>query len=257
MNSSHQKLALFADTLTLSYEKFGEGRPYLVLHGGAGPQSINGLAAALGSGGHVIVPIHPGFNGTPRPEWCKRISDLASVYLALLEALDVHDVVVVGNSVGGWIAAEMALRHASRIAGIVLLNAAGIDTGSPTSQIADPMQMAPAERAAAAFYDPARYGIMPTTPDAVAAMIANQQTLRVYAGDPFMHDPSLHGRLSALRVPTLVLWGESDRIVDLAYGQRFAAAIPGASFVGVPEAGHFPQIEQLDIVLAAIREWRV
>lgn len=251
--SSHQ--LLLAETLELSFSDNGAGRPYLLLHGGAGPQSMNGLAAALQKNHRSIVPIHPGFAGKPRPDWFGLISDLALAYLALLERLDLQEVVIVGNSVGGWIAAEMALRHSPRVAGIVLLNACGIDTGSPSKHIVDPMKLAPADRAALAFHDPARYAIAPATPEALADMAENQRTLRVYAGEPFMHDPSLHARLSHMPVPSHVIWGESDRIVDIAYGQRFAAAMPHARFDIVPQAGHFPQVEQLDKVVELIEDF--
>lgn len=254
VNPSSHRL-LLAETLELSFSDNGAGRPYLLLHGGAGPQSMNGLGAALQKSNRSIVPIHPGFAGKPRPEWFTRISDLALAYLALLERLELQNVVIVGNSVGGWIAADMALRHSPRIAGIVLLNACGIDTGSPTKHIVDPMKLAPAERAALAFHDPARYAIVPTTPEALAEMAANQSTLRIYAGEPFMHDPSLHARLSRMPVPSLVIWGESDGIVDIAYGQRFAAAMPNSRFNIVPQAGHFPQIEQLDKVVEWIEDF--
>lgn len=255
MNPS-MRMHLLAETLELSYADNGTGRPYLLLHGGAGPQTVNGLAAALQNGNRCIVPIHPGFAGTLRPDWFSHIGDLATAYLALLERLDIQDVVLVGNSVGGWIAAEMALRHSPRIAGVVLLNACGIDTGDPGKHIVDPMKLAPAERAALAFHDPARYAIAPTTPEALAAMAANQETLRIYAGEPFMHDPSLYARLSHMPVPSLVVWGESDRIVDVAYGQRFAAAMPRARLEVVAHAGHFPHIEQLDKVTQLIDGFR-
>jgi pimeloyl-ACP methyl ester carboxylesterase len=254
VNPSSPQL-FFAETLELSFSDNGAGRPHLLLHGGAGPQSISGLAAALQKSYRSIVPIHPGFAGKPRPEWFGRISDLALVYLALLERLKLQDVVIVGNSVGGWIAAEMALRHSPRIAGVVLLNACGIDTGSPSRHIVDPMKLAPAERAALAFHDPARYAIAPTTPEALTQMAANQSTLRIYAGEPFMHDPSLHVRLSHMPVPARVIWGESDGIVDVAYGQRFAAAMPNSRFDIVSQAGHFPHIEQLVKVVELIEEF--
>lgn len=252
----NQSSPLLAETLELFFSDNGTGRPYLLLHGGAGPQSMRGLAAALQSGSRSIVPTHPGFAGKPRPDGFNRIGDLASAYLDLLDRLDLQEVVIVGNSVGGWIAAEMALRHSPRVDGIVLLNACGIDTGSPTRYIVDPMKLAPGERAALAFHDPARYAIAPTTPEALAEMIENQNTLRVYAGEPFMHDPALHARLSQMPIPSLALWGESDGIVDIAYGQRFAAAMPHARFESIAQAGHFPHIEQLDKVVELIEDFR-
>ncbi len=161
---------------------------------------------------------------------------------------------MVGNSFGGWIAAELALRQSPRIAGIVLLNAVGIDTGSPDKKIVDPMAIPPAERSALSFHDPERFAVVPSGPH-LAVMAENQRSLRVYAGEPFMHDPALRGRLAGISTPALVVWGESDRIVDAAYGRRWAESIPGARFELVPRAGHFPQIEQPEAVLRLLADF--
>src|SRR3954466_1463704 len=87
-------------------ERQGSGRAVLVLHGGAGPSSVAGLAATLAAagGGSVIVPTHPGFDGTTRPDALASIGQLAETYAALLAELGLEDVLVIGNSVGGWIA---------------------------------------------------------------------------------------------------------------------------------------------------------
>lgn len=246
-------LLVLSETLPLTVHEAGQGRPYLLLHGGAGPASMLGLAAALAATGRAVLPTHPGFDGTPRPEWLRSVPGLATAYLALLERLDLRDVVVVGNSVGGWLAAEIGLRQSPRVARLVLLNAVGLPATAATGPITDPTQLAPAERASYAFHHPARYSLAPATPDAAAAMAANQQALGVYAGQPYMHDPTLPARLAALPVPTTVLWGESDRIVTPAYGRQFAEFIPGAHFVPVPGAGHFPQLEQPEVVLSYVQ----
>lgn len=78
------------------------------------------------------------------------------------------------------------------------------------------------------------------------------QPWRVYAGSPAMADPSLLGRLGHVAIPTLVLWGESDQIVEPAYGQAYAAAIHGARFEVLPGTGHVPQMEAPDLVLRKI-----
>ena len=252
MKQASGQVNLFAETLPLAYRDIGQGRPYLILHGGAGPNSVGGLASALAANSRTITPTHPGFGGEPRPDWLCSVPDLALAYLGLLERLDLRDVIVIGNSIGGWIAAEMALRKSPRMAGIVLLNPVGIDTGSPDKQIVDPLNVSPAERAKLAFHDPARYAIIPAGPEAAAAMAANQQTLRVYAGAPFMHDPGLRARLGGMASPAMVIWGESDGIVDVDYGRQFAASMPGCRFALLPEAGHFPHIEQLDKVVGLI-----
>ena len=253
MSDQKKEIALFAGTLNVSLTDLGKGRGYLVLHGGAGPASTSGLAEALSKSARVVVPTHPGFAGEPRPDWFSRINDLVIAYLALIDHLNLSDVVVVGNSVGGWIAAEMALRRSPRIAGIVLLNAVGIDTGSPDKKIVDPMAVQPAERAALSFHDPKRFAITPAGPQ-LAIMAENQRTLRVYAGD-LMIDPNLRARLEQISIPAMVVWGESDRIVDADYGRRWAESIPEARFELVREAGHFPQIERLDEVLRLIGDF--
>lgn len=252
---STQHLSLLADTLPLAVEVQGSGRPYLLLHGGAGPRSMAGLTQALAPTGQAVLPTLPGFEGQPRPHWLRRVDDLATAYLALLDQLDLRDVVVVGNSLGGWLAAELGLRASPRITGLVLLNAVGLAPTPASGPITDPLLLAPAERAAYAFHDPARFALPPTSPEAAATMAANQQTLRVYASQPFMHDPTLHDRLPALRLPTLVLWGESDRIVTPTYGRQFADLIPQARFELLPQAGHFPQIERLPAVLTHIQNF--
>ena len=77
-------------------------------------------------------------------------------------------------------------------------------------------------------------------------------TMRVFAGDPYMHDPALPGRLGRVEIPVLVLWGDSDRIVTPGYGQALAAAFPQAQFTVVSRAGHLPQLEQPDATFGAL-----
>jgi pimeloyl-ACP methyl ester carboxylesterase len=214
-------VSLFSETLNLAVSDQGKGRVFLLLHGGAGPFSMSALATALSKTARVLVPTIPGFNNEPRPNWFAKVGDLVLACLALLEQLDVSDVVVVGNSFGGWIAAEIALRRSPRIAGIVLLNAVGIDTGSSDKTIVDPMAVEPAQRAALSFHNPQKFGFAPTA-EQLVVMAENQRSLRVYAGEPFMHDPTLRSRLAQISVPTLIAWGESDNIVTIDYGRRFA-----------------------------------
>lgn len=243
-------MQLLNDTVTVALADQGQGRTFLLLHGGAGPASVAGLATALSARARVLTPTHPGFNGQPRPQGCASAGDLAKAYLDLLERMDLKDVIIVGNSFGGWVAAEMALLAPRRLAGIVLLNAVGID-----GVIVDPVGLAPAERAAKAFHDPQRYSLAPASPEAAAIMAANHAALHAYAGQPFMHDPTLRARLAELRVAALVAWGASDGIVDVAYGRRLCDSMPGAAFAIVEEAGHFPHIEQLQQVLGLIDDF--
>ncbi len=242
-------------SVELTVEERGDGRPYLVLHGGAGPQSVAAFVQLLAEKDHcrVLTPTHPGFGGTPRPDRLNSVTGLAALYGALLDDLGVADVTVVGNSVGGWIAAEMALLRSPRISGLVLLDAVGIELqGHP---VADVSGLSAPKIQALSFHDPAPYGVDPATiPDAQRAIMAsNGAALAVYAGSPAMADPTLLGRLRGITIPALVLWGDSGQIVEPAYGQVYAAAIATARFEVLPGTGHLPQMETPDLVLQTIR----
>jgi pimeloyl-ACP methyl ester carboxylesterase len=241
----------------LTVEERGDGETSLVLHGGAGPQSVAGFAQSLAEKGHhrVLTPAHPGFGGTPRPDRLDSVVGLATLYGGLLDDLALEDVTVIGNSVGGWIAAEMALLDSPRISRIVLLDAVGVQVdGHP---VADVSGLSVPEIQALSFHDPTPFRVDPATiPDAQKAiMTANGAALAVYAGSPAMADPMLLGRLGGITIPTLVLWGESDQIVRPAYGRAYTSAIHGARFEVLPATGHMPQMESPDLVLQAISDW--
>lgn len=249
------RIETFADGLTVRIDERGTGRPLLVLHGGGGPQSVSGFAAAVSEHAHVLSPIHPGFAGEPRPEWFNSIDDLALTYLELLERLDLHEVMVVGFSIGGWIASELAVRDTTRLGSIVLVDAVGIQVEG--HQIADVFPLTPDELSALSYHNPAAFRIDPATlrPDQIAAMAANFQALGVYGREPGMHDPKLRRRLGRVTIPALVVWGESDGVVDPDYGRAYAQSLPNARFKLIPEAGHVPQIEQPERLLTLVWEF--
>jgi pimeloyl-ACP methyl ester carboxylesterase len=241
----------------LAVDERGEGRPLLLLHGGAGPLSVAHLAEALAAQGgiRVLTPTHPGFEGTPRPAALDNVPGLAAVYEALLERLGLTDVVVAGNSLGGWIAAQLALgAGASRLSGIVVINAVGIEV--PGHPIAETAGVAPDQLLALSYHDPAPFRVDPASlPDErKAAIAANRAAVQLYGGAS-MYDPQLRGRLSAIMTPALFIWGESDGIADLEYGRAFAQSVPGAQFEPIPGAGHFPHIEQPALTLKAISQF--
>jgi len=237
----------------LTVDEVGTGQPFLLLHGGAGPVSVRPFASYLAEHrpAHVLVPTHPGFNGTGRPEDLADVRGLADLYIALLDQLDLRDVTVVGNSIGGWVAAEIALLGSDRVASVVIMNGAGIVV--PGHPVADFFSLSLDELTDLSYHDPARFRLDPASfSDAQKAiMFGNRQAIAVYAGRD-MTDPTLAGRLAEVSVPTLVLWGQSDRVVDPDYGQAYAAAIPGARYQPLYEAGHLPQIETPAPALAAI-----
>jgi pimeloyl-ACP methyl ester carboxylesterase len=236
---------------------FGTGRAFLLLHGGAGPQSVLpfGEHLATTNGVRVVVPTHPGFGGTSRPAELTGIAALAKLYNQLIDDLDLTDVTVIGNSVGGWITAEVALLRSPRVTGIVLIDAVGLDV--PGHPVADFFSMTMDEVFARTFHNPEGFRIDPSTlpPAAQAIAAGNRAALAAYAGTS-MTDAGLAARLATLELPTLVLWGDSDRIVDPEYGRAYAAAIPNARFKLLADTGHAPQLETPDRVLQAMQDSR-
>jgi pimeloyl-ACP methyl ester carboxylesterase len=230
--------------LPITLTESGSGRIALLLHGGGGPFTVQSIAAHLSQTMHVIMPTHPGWNGAERPAWLSTIPELARVYIQMLKSQGYHDVLVIGSSVGGWIASEMALNDDTHLlTGLAIIDGTGVQIkGQP---IRDFYALTPREVAEYSYHDPDRFYLDPATLplEQVARQRANIATMRVFAGDQ-MYDPTLLTRLGQIQIPTLVLWGDSDRIVTPAYGQAFAAAIPNARFTLVTEAGHLPHFEQ-------------
>jgi pimeloyl-ACP methyl ester carboxylesterase len=241
----------------VNFTDYGSGRPVLLLHGGAGVQSVSAFAESLSteSDVRVIVPTHPGFGRTSRPDSLRTIRALAAVYIAVLDELDLHDVTVIGNSIGGWIAAEMAIVATPRIRDVVIVDAVGIEVaGHP---VADFFALTFPQIAELSYYDPERYRIDPRAlPQAAQAeLAANRATLATYAGEPSMVDPGLRARLADVAIPTLVIWGDSDGIADPDYGRAYAAAIPGARFQLLTNTGHLPQIESPGLLIEALADF--
>lgn len=238
----------------LRVDRVGEGAPLLVLHGGAGPASMSRFAELLAEreSVRVLAPTHPGFALTERPAALRDIRGLARLYAAFLEQLDLADVTVIGNSIGGWIAAELALLQAPAVSRLVLIDAVGLDVpGHPVTDVAGMPVRAIMQLS---FHDPTPFLRDPATlsEEERLALAANQAALAVYA--PRMTDPTLAERLQELTIPTLVLWGESDGIVGADYGRAYADTIIGAHFDLLAGSGHMPQMETPDQVIAALEE---
>jgi pimeloyl-ACP methyl ester carboxylesterase len=227
--------------------ELGGGRPMLFLNAGIGidpgTAALNRLAERL----RVIVPTHPGFGASERPPWMTTVDDLSYFYLDVLDALDLNAVILVGVSFGAWVAAEIAVKCTTRLSHLVMAGAVGIKVGDrETRDIADIFAMTEDEFNAAAFAEPGNgakdYKSMAESD--LLATARNREQLARFAWSPYMHDPKLRHRLHRIGVPTLFLWGAQDRIVSADYGRRYCAAVPGARFELIDDAGHLPHIEQ-------------
>ena len=234
--------------MSLHDQDAGNTHTFLLLHGGGGPATVAAFAGLLAerTESRVVVPIHPGFSGTARPESLTSTRELAAAYTDLLDVLDLTDVTVIGNSFGGWIAAEMALLGSPRLSRAVIVDGIGIVVDDhPVTAVAG---LAPADLAKLSFHDPTK---APRPPAANTGPGPDIAALVAYTG-PSMSDASLVTRLGSIKLPVQVIWGESDGIVDPDYGRAYADAISGSDFTLLSRTGHLPQVESPERLLAAI-----
>src|SRR5215813_2243957 len=227
----------------------GRGRPLLFLHPGIGLDRNAPVIDRLAENARVIAPSHPGFGGSEQPKSFTTVDDLAYFYLDLLDELDLKDTILVGVSLGAWIAAEIAVKSTARLSHLVLANAVGIKVGArDTRDIVDIFAITEPELNKLAYFDPTLAECdYKTMAEADVRIVArNREASARYGWSPYMHDPKLKGRLHRIRIPTLFLWGTADRILTEAYGRAYCAAIPGARFETIERAGHYPHIEQPD-----------
>lgn len=245
-----------AGEIPLTTNETGAGRPFLVLHGGAGPVSVASFAELLAKAGNaqVIVPVLPGFAGTPRPEGLTTVRGLAEAYSRFLETRDLRDVTLVGSSIGGWVAAELALLQNPRVARTVLVDAGGLVL--PGETVPDVLAWPLDQLTERSYRHPERFRIDPSRLSEAqrAAVGANRAAMKIYQG-PDRADPTLLGRLPAIRTPTLVVWGAADRVVPREHGETYARAIPGARLEIIEESGHLPTLETPELLVTFVRKF--
>jgi pimeloyl-ACP methyl ester carboxylesterase len=236
--------------LRLELIERGSGRPLLLLHPAIGIKAADPVIDRLARSFRVLAPSHPGFGRSELPRGMTTVDDLAYFYLDLMDALDLREAVVAGISLGGWIAAEIAVKSTARIARLVLADAVGIKLGDRERRdIADVFTLKQSDVDRLAYHDPALAAVDHATisDEDALIMFRNREATALFAWSPYMYDPKLAGRLHRIRVPTLVLWGASDRIVAPDYGRAYAGLIPGAQFELIEQAGHYPHRERPDL----------
>jgi pimeloyl-ACP methyl ester carboxylesterase len=225
----------------------GRGRPILFLHPSNGIEPEAPFLDLLAKDGEVFAPSHPGFGASELGAGMSNIDDLAYYYLDFLEELDLHDVLVVGVSFGGWLAAEIAIKSTARLSKLVLIDSVGIKVSDrETRDIADLFALTPDEIAELVYHDPtqAQRDLTQLPDDVLRSIARNREASARFGWSPYMHDPKLKQRLHRIDVPALFLWGESDRVVKPDYGRAFAGFVPGARFELIAKAGHAPHVEQ-------------
>ncbi len=236
---------------TIRLFRGGTGPPLVFLHGAGGHTGWMAFLEELSARFAVFAPEHPGFGQSDDPPWLDEVADLAYFHLDLLQTLGLERVHLMGTSLGGWVAAEMAVRSTARLASLTLVGAVGITAGG--EPIPDIFRM-PAEENLRRYYaDPeraaSRLADLARADMNVAAK--NRATVTRLAYRPRFYNPGLAKWLHRIDAPTLLLWGAKDGLVPPQFGEAYKALIPGSSLVVLPDAGHAPFDEQKDAFLAA------
>ena len=235
----------------------GAGRPVLFLHGAGGAGAwlpFHGMLAEAGF--EVLAPDHPGFGLSGELEHIESMDDLVYHYLALLEQLGLEQVDVVGTSLGGWLAAELAVHSPQLVRRLVLLNAVGLDIWE--APVKDLFGMNPEETVAAVFADPSIAAqLFPAEPDLdfIMGLYREKVTFARLAWNPYCCNPKLESRLYRITAPTLVVWGEKDELVPLVHGERYVQGIAGARLHVIPGVAHAPFLEDPAATLAAVADF--
>jgi pimeloyl-ACP methyl ester carboxylesterase len=238
----------------------GEGDPIVLLHGMRSLTAASRFPALLAAHGAIVAPSCPGFGVSARPADFETIFDLVHLLRTVLDAVSGDRITLVGLSFGGWLAAEVAAQGHPCLKRLVLVDPVGIKIGDrQTADIFDVFNRSPAEVRRAAWHDPDRFAPdFDAMDDAEIVRYARDwDALCLYAWHPYMYNPRLAYWLKRIKVPTLVLWGDSDGIVSPAYGKAFAGLIPGARFETIANCGHHPEIEQPDELVARIAGFMV
>jgi pimeloyl-ACP methyl ester carboxylesterase len=235
------------------------GRETVVRHGGDGPPLVY-LHSSLGEGAmwlpfmqtwakshHLFVPLHPGFGASGGFDQIDSIDDVAFHYAELFDALGLDDFILGGHSLGGWIAAEYAVRWPERVRKLWISGAPGLWVDEqPLPDLFRIMQDRDKMRELL-FYDPAgpmSQLVIQDHPDDEKLKFGFQAMTvlaRLVWRRPY--NPRLAARLHRIQCPTLLLWGDHDRLVPPAYGEAYRKGMPHAEFALLPKCGHLPMFE--------------
>jgi pimeloyl-ACP methyl ester carboxylesterase len=240
--------------IDLELTEIGSGPPLLMLHGAGGFDARQSVNALLARQRRLICPSHPGFGKSALPDWLDSVDDIAHVYLELMDQLGLSTVDLIGCSVGGWIAAEMATKSPERFTKLVFVGPVGVKTGTPDRLDVPDIFALPAEQLNTLIYrDPKKMLRDPASlsDDELTIIVRNRETLALIAWEPYMHNPKLKHRLHRVAAPALFLRGDSDGLISDEYLHAYARLLPKARVATISDAGHVPHLEQPEAFAAA------
>lgn len=239
----------------------GTGRKVLILHDEMGYPGPMRWETELAQERQLVIPLAPGFGRVPRVEWVASVRDVASLYARMLRTEGLAPIDVIGFSLGGWLAAEMAEADPALFRRVVLVAPLGIRP--ETGEILDAFALTHRAQLEATVADPAAtpefaelYGGGPTPEQMMAFDDARAETARL-AWQPYLHDPSLPHRLEGLgeRVPFLLVHGEKDAVVPRSAIERYARSLGRARLESLEGCGHRPEIERREAFTGMVRKF--
>jgi pimeloyl-ACP methyl ester carboxylesterase len=227
----------------------GCGSPLLFLHGAQGFTPEQPYVGLLMDQRSLIAPSHPGFGASGLPLWLDSIDDIAYVYLEFLDRRRIERIDIVGCSLGGWLAAEIATKAPERIGKLALVGPVGVKLGPADKlDIPDIFAMPQDKVMRLVFHDveKGKLDVSKITDEQLMTIARNRETTALLTWEPWMHNPKLRHRLHRIASPTLFIRGLSDGLVSQSYVEGYAKLIPNARVETIVAAGHAPQLEQPD-----------
>jgi pimeloyl-ACP methyl ester carboxylesterase len=225
----------------------GAGEPMLYLHGAGGAPMWAPFMAKLAERFDLVVPEHPGFGASDTPDWLDSVGDLAFFYLDFIKQLGLSDVHLVGTSLGGWTALEVAIRSTHALKTVTAVCPSGLNL--PDLPPGDIFLWSPEERVRNLVKDQAlaerMLSMQPSEAEA-DVMMKNHYALARLAWEPRFASSDLEKWLHRVDVPAHIVWGQDDKLLPVGYAQAFAARIPKARVTVLPDCGHLPHMEKTD-----------
>lgn len=241
------------------YIEGGSGQPLVFLHGAGGVAADDPFLARLAESFHVHAPLLPGYGDS---EECPELRDMLDItlhYWDVVDALGLKDPILVGQSMGGMIAAEMAAIAPHDVTRLGLICPAGLWLDD--HPITDIFATLPYEMPALLFHDVEAGAAMLTAGRNVedpgflqTYLVQNARQLGMAGRILFpIPDRGLSQRMYRIKAKTILIWGDSDKLIPPVYAQEFKRRIAGAQLVSIPEAGHMVALEKTRETVAAIQ----
>jgi len=228
--------------------KGGSGAPLLLLHGAGGNPGWMPYHQAFAPQYTVYAPSHPGYGSSSRPDWIRSMADMAHFYRQFIAQLGLAPVHLMGFSMGGWLAAELAAMCPPYLRSLTLVDAAGLKPA--VGEIAELLMVSPDVTKKLRFYDPAQVPDYETlvnlqlTPEEQDVQWRNREMTSRLCWKPYFHNPHLPAYLRGVKTPALIVWGKQDAIMPVNCGELYQQALANATLHVIDRCGHSPALEK-------------